>query len=359
VLNLRRWLRDYESRARTLTDVMPWVSCLAPDVVLCKDGGLLACFRLSGMDVEAADPAEVDACAARLEHALRSFDERFVLWSTIHRRAWRPPEPDRFPDAISARLERAHLDQLRGRPMYENRHFLSIFRRPPPPSERLVAATRTGAARGARHRFEVAWEAVAAAVSYERAWSRHTEALADDLDRFREALDAFQGAAPAIGLRRLEATDLLAFLHDCCSPGAAGQPVASPAAPGLLDAALCDNSVAIGSRVLRFDAIDPLYCAALTLRQWPDSTHPGLLDGLLSTAGEIAVSQAFRFVDREAAAKHILSVERFNLNLQKRWTSYVREAVAGEESAVRDGGRAIAAADAADALTEMTESNRS
>jgi type IV secretion system protein VirB4 len=83
-----------------------------------------------------------------------------------------------------------------------------------------------------------------------------------------------------------------------------------------------------------------------------------MLDEVLCVPAELTLSQVFRLVEADSAKRVIKNVQRFHLNLQKSVFSYFREAMVGEESAVQDTGRAVSAADAREALTDMAAARR-
>ena len=355
MLSLRRLARDYESSAQSLAEVVPWLGLEGERMVLCKDGSLLVAFVCQGIDLDGLEPSRAAAGAAQMQEALRALDERLVLWSTVHRRPCRPYRPDPFPDPVSERIDRAHGARVNAAAQFCNRHFLSLAFRPDRSTDRLFARFHRLAADPAVGVLRALAQSVFGELSAGRCSTFVREEIDLAVRRFEELLEAFRGALPGVGLTRLQGPDLLAFLHDCCSPASPSQSVRVPPPERCLDTALCDNSVVIGPADLRFTAAErSVTAAALALRDWPASTSPGVLDVLLSAPVELSISQVFRFTQREAAARYIQSVQRFNLNLQKPLRGYLREAIAGEETVVRDNGRAVAADDARDALTALT-----
>ncbi len=78
------------TRVRRFIDVLNWSAVIAPGVVLCKDGALLAGWQVTGIDSESIEP---DAFAARLRHlsfALSGLGDPHTLWSVFRRRPWSP-----------------------------------------------------------------------------------------------------------------------------------------------------------------------------------------------------------------------------------------------------------------------------
>ena len=126
VLNVGRWLRNYRRGSRGYAELLPWMALLTEDVVLCKDGALLALYEFSGAHLEAADPGEASRGAGALEQALRAFDERCGLWWIVDRRRSPPVCPGVFPDPISAAIEQQWCAELGRQAAYANRHLLGV-----------------------------------------------------------------------------------------------------------------------------------------------------------------------------------------------------------------------------------------
>ena len=76
--------------ARRFTDVLNWGALVAPGVMACKDGSLLAGWEVAGIDTESLAP---DALAGRLGHlgfALSGLSDGETVWSVFERRPWVP-----------------------------------------------------------------------------------------------------------------------------------------------------------------------------------------------------------------------------------------------------------------------------
>jgi type IV secretion system protein TrbE len=349
----------FENAARPFAEIAPWLLLVTPTVALNKDGSLLASFRFSGFDLDGLEQSSVDYYAALVEHGLRAFDERITLWSSVHRRRSEHYPRSHFPDPIAQRIDDIRAEEFTSGRHYINLHYLSVLYRPAKGADRLLDRFHNLTTHHGMGYLRAMLSALRAQFSPQHGFAYLNADLDQYIAQFEELLDAFCGTLVRIGLTRLENEALLQFFHDCCSPASAGQPVALPRYPAYLDAFLCDNTVLVAADHIQFDGSDhTLYATALAIKEWPDTTVPGLLDALLAIPGELTISQAFRFVEREAATKYIKGVQRFNLNLQKPIFSYIREALSGEESAVNDTGRAVAAADARAALAELTEHNR-
>ncbi|NDU86595.1 MAG: hypothetical protein G3I09_00200 [Ferrovum sp.] len=345
MLNLRRQARQFHRQSRSLTEILPWLLQLTPGVVLNKDGGLLACFSLRGLFVDSCDPQEVDRASADLEAGLRGLDPRFTLWSTVLRRPVMSPAPSCFPHPGSSAIDRLYCASMARLPHFLNRHYLTLLYTPgDQESSRLKSWLQ-----GLRP----------AGLGYETSLHRDQVRLQRRLARFEEMLTQFCQAVPALGLCRLENESLLLFLQEMSSPTSPSRDRLAQPCEGYLDGFLGEERIVIAADHVRCEGPAGIrYGAALSLKAWPSDTYPGMLDALLQVPVALTLSQVLRLVDSDQARRYIKNVQRFHLNLQKSLFSYVREAISGEESVVRDTGRAVSAATARQALTDMTAEKR-
>ena len=349
MLNLSRWVRNYRAGSRGFAELVPWMLLVADDVVMCKDGSLLAMFQFSGVHLEACAPGEDERIVASLEHALRAFDERCALWWIVDRRRAPATVAGGFPDPVSSRIEQLWCAELERQAPHVNRHFLAIAMAP----AAAAAAWVDGFVQSVRR---TPAEAVRRAFDRRHAFAIEAARIDRDHARLSGAIEAFAETVPLLGLRRLSGSALLSALHDRASPASEGQAVEMPSPPCYLDAWLPDNQLDVGRDSLCFSHLDaePVRMAALAIKGWPGATWPGMLDELLSVPGEITAVSALRLEHPQRAARRIRDAERHQRNLRKGAMAYLREAITREESAQVDAGRVRLAEEAAEALATLT-----
>lgn len=349
MLNLGRWLRNYRHGSRGFAELVPWMLLVTDDVVLCKDGSLVALYEFAGVHLEACAPGEETRVTRALEHALRAFDERCSLWWIVDRRRAPPARPGSFPDPVSAMIDRHWCAALERQGPYVNRHLFAV-----------CLAPATGAATWletfAQGRRSGLLGTLVRSFDRREAFALEAARIDRDLARLASLLEAFAEGVPFLGLRRLAGGALLAALHDRASPASEGQPVRGLPMPCYLDAWLPDNQLEVGRDILRFSHLNEsaLRVAALAIKGWPAETWPGMLDELLSVPGELTVVGVLRIEHPQRAARRIRDAERHQRNLRKGVMAYLREAATREESAQVDAGRVRLAEDAAEALAAIT-----
>lgn len=357
MLNLKRLFKDYHNTARTLAEVLPWMVQVTPGLVLNKDGSLLACYTYSGVDQEGLLIQDVDHYAQLVEHAMRTFDDRITLWWTADRRKTTDYPESNFPDPISAMIDDLRRTEFKSGSHYKNTYSLSVLFRPPGGSERFFDRIAFFSKNG-MSLVRAFIRAVKAHFDKKNAFAHVTAELDGMIETFEEMLMNFVGTISEVKPHRLEGPELLAFLHDRANPLTAGQPINTPRFPVYLDAFLGDSTLYVGPNYLKFEDHRSIYAAAVSVKDWPEMTYPGVLDVLMTAPGELTLSQCFRFLDLDDAKKFAADMQRFHLNLRVSLFGQVKEALFKEPARTIDEGREIAAQDATTALSEMTAGNR-
>jgi len=337
---------------RSLAELLPWLALRNDEIVLCKDGSLLVCFEVVGMDADGIDIEMAGLAALKMEQALRVLDSRFTLWSTMLRQRKHDYIQSDFPHPISVRLDYLHSARFTEGRQFHNRHVISLLFSPELEDQLLMRVF------SALREMKV--------ISAIRMIWRHlnrTDRFADILLGLKEhihilesLLEAFIGALGDLKLTRLRGSVLLGFLNQCASLSPSSAPLNQGAPHLLLDALLGDAAIEVGAERLRFTRCESTrFVSILGVKAWPDSTIPGLMDEVLAIPAEMCVSQTFRFVSADSAKSHIQAVQRFHLNLQKTASGFLREAIFGEGNQVQDNTRTVSASAAREALTDLAQ----
>ena len=86
VTPLREPAEQVLESSRSLTDLIPWLMPLNDEVVLCKDGSLMAVFEYAPPDPDGQSPDDVDGDAGAAERALLPMRREDVMLWFIARR---------------------------------------------------------------------------------------------------------------------------------------------------------------------------------------------------------------------------------------------------------------------------------
>jgi len=319
-------LAEYRRRPAQLADWLPWAGLVALGVVLNKDGSFQRTLRFRGPDLDSATPGELVATTARLNNALRRFGSGWALFVDAERREAADYPESTFPEALSWLVdeERAAAFAEAGSHFESSYHLTLVFR---PPEE---SATRAG---------QLLYEnRVAAGVD----WRERLKAFVAETERFFGLLE---GVMPETAW--LDDAETLTFLHGCVS--GRRHPVAVPEVPMHLDALLADEPLAGGLAPV----LGAQHLRVLTVRGFPTSTWPGLLDDLNRLGFAYRWSTRFICMDKTEAEKELARLRRQWFAKRKNIVALLRETVFQQESPLVDSDASNKAADADEALQEL------
>lgn len=301
-------------------DRLPYARMVDDHTLLLRDGSVMTTLQVPGLLFETEDSEALNAHAATREVMLRStLDARFVLYHHVIRRRVEVELDAEFTDPLSRHIDARWKERLGSGQLFINDQFITLIRRP--------ARGKAGLA-----------ERVA------KKWNRKGRQVIEpdpkDLRSLKAAatgliasLSAY-GAAPLTdytgpqGSTNSEMLELLSALYN-----GEMRPVRKPSDETDIGQMLPYRRVSFG-----LDAIElrgsgaPDFAAILGLKDYPEATSPGLLDGLLRLPYEMVVSESYAPAERQTAR------ERMDLA--------IRRLKSADEEAVAERADMLAARDA-------------
>ncbi|OSQ46453.1 conjugal transfer protein TrbE [Thalassospira sp. MCCC 1A01428] len=319
-------LTEYRQRPVLLADWLPWAGLVASGVVLNKDGSFQRTARFRGPDLDSATQGEMIATTARLNNALRRLGSGWALFIEAERQpAADYPQSD-FPEALSWLVDeerRAAFEEAGQH--FESNYHLTLQYLPPEESH----------ARAARMLYE---NAPGEGVD----WRGRLDAFVAETDRVFDLLD---GVMPAIAW--LDDGQTLTYLHGKISTHR--YEIGVPEVPFHLDALLTDCSLVGGLAPILGDH----HLRVVSVRGFPTSTWPGILDDLNRLGFAYRWSTRFLCMDKAEAEKALGRLRRQWFAKRKNVVALLRETIFQQESPLVDTDANNKAADADAALQEL------
>lgn len=319
-------LAEYRRPMTQLADYLPWAGLIAASVVLNKDGSFQRTARFRGPDLDSATDSELVAVTARLNNALKRLGSGWAIFIEAERRAAGNYPDSTFPDALSWLVDeerRGAFEEAGSH--FESGYYLTLVYLPPPESR----------ARAGRLLYETNH-------SQGVDWRDQRDGFVTETDRF---LALLEGIVPEIAW--LDDAATLTYLHTTVS--ATPHPVAVPEVPMHLDAWLSDTPLSggiapkLGERHLR----------VVTIRGFPSSTWPGMLDELNRLGFAYRWTTRFLCLDKPEAERELTRLRRQWFAKRKSVVALLRETIFQQESPLVDSDAANQAADADAALQEL------
>ena len=319
-------LAEYRQRPALLADWLPWAGLVAPGVVLNKDGSFQRTARFRGPDLDSATQGELIATAARQNNALRRCGSGWAFYIEAERRPAADYPHSDFPEPLSWLIDeerRATFEESGSH--FESVYHLTLQYLPPEESR-----------------------ARAAGLLYENRptegvdWRERLTAFVAETERLYDLLD---GVMPEIAW--LDDGETLTYLHGTISTRR--YRIGVPEVPFHLDALLADAPLIGGLAPMLGDH----HVRVATVRGFPTSTWPGILDDLNRLGFAYRWSTRFICMDKAEAEKELGRLRRQWFAKRKNVLALLRETIFQQESPLVDTDASNKAADADAAMQEL------
>ncbi len=288
---MSKWIgaAAWSAREAKAGDRLPYARLVDENTVLLRDGSLMMALQVPGLLFETEDSEALNAHAATREVMLRSnLDARFVMYHHVIRRRVQVELDAEFQDPLSAHIDRRWREKLSSGALFINDQFVTLVRRP--------ARGKAGLA----DRMARLWQ---------RKGQEQIEADPKDLRGLRAAAGSLIASLSSYGASLLgdyqgnnghnnsELLELLSALYN-----GEMRPVRRPADETDIGQMLPYRRVSFGLDAMeQKDGNGTDFAAMLSLKDYPDATSPGLLDGLLRMPFEMVVSESFAPCERQTA----------------------------------------------------------
>lgn len=324
-------IAEYRRKPDRLADYLPWALFVKEGIVEQKAGLLQATIEFRGPDLESATPEGLIAYSARLNNALKRLGSGWALFVEAQRRRSEGYPESEWPDVVSKAVdeERRRAFLAEGA-HFESRYFATFVYAPPKKAESsLLNLLFKGGGDKASIRSD----------REERL--RHFEERLDGLvSLLREAF---------VFAKRLDTDETAEYLHSTVSTKR--HPVKLPEVPVYLDAVLADQPLKVGTEL----KLGPKYLRTITVRAFPGTTVPGILDELNQLSFEYRWASRFIALDKIDAIKELKKYQKQWYAQRKGLGSVISEIAGGGGSDLVNSEAIARAQDADLALQSVAE----
>ncbi|WP_128893257.1 VirB4 family type IV secretion/conjugal transfer ATPase [Erythrobacter sp. HKB08] len=280
-------------------DRLPYARLIDEHTLLLRDGSIMTSIQVPGLLFETEDTDALNAHAGTREVMLRStLDARFVMYHHVVRRRVEVELDAEFDDPLSAHIDRRWKERLGKGALFINDQFVTLIRRP--------ARGKAGIAERAAKFFKGKRDAE---FEYDPKDVRALKAAATGLIASLQSYGAtlLGDYEASEGRTNNELLELLSALYN-----GEMRPVRRPSDETDIGQMLPYRRTSFGLDAMeQRGAGDPDFSAILSLKDYPDATSPGLLDGLLRLPFEMIVTESYAPFERQTARERMdLAIRR-------------------------------------------------
>ncbi|KMS54973.1 type VI secretion protein [Novosphingobium barchaimii LL02] len=290
-------LKGWGAKEVLAGDRLPYAALVDENVVRLRDGSVMLSLMVPGLAFETADTDELNAHVATREVLLRSsLDARFVLYHHVIRRRVEIEMDGRFDDPLAAHIDARWRARTSSGALFVNDQFITLVRRP--------ARGKAGWADKLTRMMKSKAESVEADPGDVRALKAAASAMVASLGAYgARLLGDYEGGAGQCS----EVLELLSALYN-----GEMRPVRRPSDDTDIGHMLPYRRASFGMDALELrGATGGGFGSIVSLKEYPDSTAPGLTDALLRLPCELVLTETYAPSDRQIARERIdLAVRR-------------------------------------------------
>ncbi len=270
---------------------LPYLRHVTKHVISLSTRALITTIRLSGVSFETADAADFNDLHAKLNLTLRNIaDDRLALWThVVRRRASNYPD-GAFRSDFARELDEAYRARLVSETLYGNELYLTLVWHPGRDATERASLFFSRLGRAQRAGAEVDLYGL-------KKLEDVTRDLIAALDRYRPH---GLGLVERHGVIFSETGSFLQELVAC-------ERLPFPLLQGPIGPALYANRLIFGRETIEIRGPGgSRFAGMLAFKDYPATTRPGLLDGLLAAPFELVLAQSFAFLGK-AEAKTVMT----------------------------------------------------
>ncbi|MDP2449591.1 VirB4 family type IV secretion system protein [Polaromonas sp.] len=345
--------------ARSFAELLPWFTQVAPGLVLCQDGSLLAGYTYEGADVEGKQDFEVDQRISQLQTALRALNDRITLWTIQERRFVTGYPSGEFTNPIAQAIDRQWEKACTKQRNAAVTQCMFLSFNFPNRSEAFFEAIRSEVSENDRNFLAAVAGLIRRRLTDKGAVARVRGQLSDMTVEFEKILDTFSGIVELnLGFSRLRDDEMLGELYARANLASPRGPVSVSKGMTYLNTALATDTLIRRQDQVEFQGpTKSTFVAALSTTGTPQEAFSGDVDRLMGVDCEYVLIQCYRFMDRTIAEKAIQDAEMFYRSEVKSVLTRAAERLLDTVSDKVNTGNLQLADDAQEALVELTASN--
>lgn len=360
VTPLREPAEQVLESSRSLTDLIPWLMPLNDEVVLCKDGSLMAVFEYAPPDPDGLSPEDVDSDAGAAERALLPMRREDVMLWFIARRQKDFGYPAGTFDNVTAReVDAFYAESYKKRVHYTHKYYMAVLLSPEKRSGKMIDTFIYNMEQG-RGVVRSAGRAIKNSIGFSAMEIAENNRLEEQRMELETLISYFTATLP-LKIHRVSGNTLWGLLNNFVSASTQEHPVSLPASGVLLDGYLGEDTIEVERDHLVFEGHTARkYVAAISIKNdaesFPEVTTPGMMDKIYDVDAEWTYCMALKMTNLQQARGIVRQFSRFYRNTRKSVMTMVGEVVTNTESSKINYDADVHAQDTDAAMADFSNS---
>lgn len=339
-----------EEDAHPLQELCPWIDFITPDIVINKDGSLLAAFSFDGVDPEDSFEESIDAATLQIQSAYAQLDERVMAWWIVDKRIDNSYLDGDFKNETAQYIDSIYKQEFVNDRKYKITYNLYLLYTGETGTNKLIDRVARIHTEEKGNLLTAVVGAVKESLSGRAAFSLQDGMLKENIIAFERIISNFASLAP-IKLLRIADDDFTSALSILVNRANSPSTVTKPQSC-MLDSFLPNNYVTSGKDVIRFRGNHKtIYAAALGLK-WPPKTRPMLFEHVIKMDMEMTICHIVRFLGQDASTTEINKAIEYYKLTQYGLLSHAMAKMSGVEPDPKPG-KALLLAEAESALDKI------
>lgn len=324
------YLYEFLRRPNKLSDLLPWAMLIAPGVISNKDGSLQKSYRFRGPDLDSSTRSGLMTAAAKVNNVFKRLGTGWIIFVEAQRiQSQRYPESS-LPNEVATMIDEERKRFFSSGQHYENNYYLTLTFLPP--SENYGK-----------------WEKRLIDRDYQKEETTFQTHLKNFLSETERVFSLFKEVMTEA--EELSDAATLTYLHSTVSTRR--YTVKVPECPMYLDAYISDSPLTTGLEPRLGLRSDLRYLRVISIKQFPGTSLPGILDNLNRLNFEYRWTSRFLCLDKDDAVKELEAYQRKHFSKRKSFLTTIREQITKKEAPIDNPDALVKSNDAETAIQEL------
>lgn len=308
-------------------EVLPWIGLIKDDLVLNKDGSIMAAFELTGLDLEnLGGDEDIDSCTNQLQQSFSLLDSRFTAWITVTKQKDNEYLPNvknpitqefenYFTNPVSKELDNLVARHFNAGKVFNIKHRLYLLFTGSVGISKFMDTVQRLMNEEGDSLFKAAFKAINPANTQINAALYDSKQLENNIREFEEIVVKFVDTHSEIQLRRLSQFELESELVKEANINSKPSEKFYKPPGAMLDSWASLSEVTFGNDMVKVSGVNgDKFVSQIGLKEYPaEQLSSTIFERLLLMPFEFKLCHCIRFLNNQEANSQIkLAVEYFN-----------------------------------------------